>query len=250
MSSGLHRWSGTLRVTLLAVTFAFTLTHPRSRDQHTLLAARRPDPGLDDRPWSIHRPAARGTRHTRRRLYDRSGVLLDPVGDSRRRRTVVPESAACGRHRPGDSTVRRRRASARRGLASYAIRLDGDDDGRRAGHGRVRLVPVGARLEPGCRIDAGQGGNRPGLAGLAPQVSDACRAHRSAGVDRRARVYRRDLRRRERLHRPSRRSVRPGRSAHRRRATRGSSRPPSRSFSCRTSRIKCCIDSATARWAP
>ncbi len=182
---------------------------PRSRDQHTLLAARRPDPGLDDRPSSVHRPAARGTCHARRRLHDRPGVLLDPVGDSRPRRTVVPEHAACGRHRPGDSPVRRRHASARRDLASHAVSLDRGHSGGCAGHGRIRCVPVCARLESGPRIDAGQGGNRPGLAGLAPEVGDARRAHRGAGVDRGARVYRRDLRRGKRLRCPSRRSVRP-----------------------------------------
>src|SRR5689334_2609369 len=54
--------------------------HPRPRHQLALLDAGGSNPGLVDRAWTVQRAAARRPADARRRVHDRTGVLLAAVG--------------------------------------------------------------------------------------------------------------------------------------------------------------------------
>ena len=144
--------------------------HPRPGHHDALLDALGSDPRLGHRSRSVHSSCRSSDRRPIfRGHHDWPGVLLDTLGHSRHRRSVVRQPSACRRDRPGDSAVGGRCTPARGCLEADGLAADRAPDGRAASDVRLRSRSRADRLE--CRHGSGprQGGDSHDPVGVAPR---------------------------------------------------------------------------------
>ena len=167
--------------------------------QPAFLVAGGSDPGLVDRPGPDDKPSARRASHSRARIHDWSGVLLDSLVHPGRRGSVFSELATRRRHRPGAAAVGRGHAAPDSRLETDAIGLARADDRDAPCHGTVQSGTVSGHLESHRRIDSGHCRNRVDSPRLAPRIARADGRHGRHRLERRACVHRSDLRRARRV---------------------------------------------------
>ena len=168
--------------------------HPRLGHWLAVLAARGSDSRLVDCAWPAPQPAPRRPPDARAGLHGWSGVLLDPVGDSRHLRSMVRQSAARRGHRPGGPRIVRRRASRARGVAALGFGVGRDGHHRGPCDGPVPTRACGRGLESGRGRDARQDRHCAGALEVASRIIRSHRDHRRHCMGRCPRVHRRRVR--------------------------------------------------------